>query len=630
MSRSTRPNLRTMLWHLRHGGFPQLAEHLRRRRRDASGFTFAAKFAGRLFTDDEDEGLVFAAVPEPPVAPRRDLRVGIIADPFTLSAFTHEWRQVPLLPKSWPSQVEDLDLLFVESAWHGNADAWQYQLTGSQAPSDGLARLVSDCRTRGIPTVFWNKEDPTHFDDFVDTAALFDWVFTTDVDCVERYRERLGHDRVAVLPFAVQERIVNPLRRFDGVRERGVAFAGTWFAHKFPERQEQMRMLFDAAITVCNGGTNESFEIFSRFQGVDPRYDFPPPYAQHVVGSLSYEQMLGAYRAYKVFLNVNTVTGSETMCARRLLEITASGTPVVTTPAPAVSHFLGTGAVQVATPSEAREAIDRLLHIPGEAERLVHLGQRELWRRHTYSHRVSDILRHVELPDTMAPTDQVSIIMATRRPQQLEHALTQVSRQQGVRVQWLLGTHGFQADEGLLAKARELGLDVEAVPLADDLTLGEVLNSLVVRADAPVISKMDDDDIYGPHYLEDLLAARSITGADVVGKYERWVHLKHLNRTVLTSPNMAWRLTDFIAGPTITGSRELFRSVPFEPIGRSEDTRFLQAAAAEGATVVAADPFNFVQVRHGAEGGHAWDVADDHFLKCDYQIDGLPLGQILV
>ena len=53
--------------------------------------------------------------------------------------------------------------------------------------------------------------------------------------------------------------------------------------------------------------------------------------------------MLTAYKGYKVFLNVNSVVDSPSMCARRIFEINAAGTPVVTTPSAAVDGVLRTG-----------------------------------------------------------------------------------------------------------------------------------------------------------------------------------------------------------------------------------------------------------------------------------------------
>lgn len=57
---------------------------------------------------------------------------------------------------------------------------------------------------------------------------LFDYVFTTDANCLERYEQDLGHDRVDVLPFAAQPVIHNPVG-LSYSEKAGVAFAGAWY-----------------------------------------------------------------------------------------------------------------------------------------------------------------------------------------------------------------------------------------------------------------------------------------------------------------------------------------------------------------------------------------------------------------
>ena len=309
--------LRTGLWHLRTGGFSQLRTWQRRRRTASFGI------GDGIGSFDAEGRLSFPPAKAPERAPHLPgLRVAVILDDFSMLAWSYEFETIAVTPSAWREQLAEapVDLLLVESAWHGNKDAWQYQLTGSKAPSEPLRELVAHCREHGIPTVFWNKEDPPHFEDFLDTAKLFDQVFTTDVTLLPRYREELGHDRVEVLPFAAQSAVHNPIRPKHGHQERDVAFAGMYFAHKFPERREQMDMLLGGALD-ASGRMEKGLEIFSRFLGDDERYQFPGELAERVVGSLSYERMLTAYKAYKVFLNVNSVVTSPSMCARRIFEI---------------------------------------------------------------------------------------------------------------------------------------------------------------------------------------------------------------------------------------------------------------------------------------------------------------------
>src|SRR5437868_9674792 len=254
---------------------------------------------------------------------RPDLRVAVILDDFSRAAFRYEWDQIEFGLKDWPEIFADRrpDVLFCESAWHGNQGRWRYQMTGTNAPKPELRALIDWCRAEGIPTVFWNKEDPPNFDFFIDTAKLFDHVFTCDGDMVPRYREVLGHDRVDVLQFAAQPRVHNPIQQPKG-RLHDVVFAGMYFRDKHPERREQMATVLDPVREL-------GLHIFARNGEVDEKYAWPAEYRPHIVGELPYDQMLAAYRMYKVFLNVNSVLDSPTMCARRVFELSACSTPVV-------------------------------------------------------------------------------------------------------------------------------------------------------------------------------------------------------------------------------------------------------------------------------------------------------------
>ncbi|MFP5018929.1 DUF3880 domain-containing protein, partial [Paenarthrobacter ureafaciens] len=172
---------------------------------------------------------------------REDLTVGVILDDFSAKAFAYEWNVVFLEKDSWLQQLQDqaIDFVFIESAWKGNNGSWQYQLTGPNGPKPEFLNLLRWCKENGVPTVFWNKEDPPHFEDFLPAAREFDFVFTSDENKLPAYFEALGHDRVAVLPFAAQPAIHNPVRPAHGRHARDVAFAGMYFAHKYPERRSR-------------------------------------------------------------------------------------------------------------------------------------------------------------------------------------------------------------------------------------------------------------------------------------------------------------------------------------------------------------------------------------------------------
>lgn len=551
-------------------------------------------------------------------------------DDFSELALRWEWHQVLLDPQGWRAQVdaEPIDLLFVESAWNGNGGAWQYQLTGAHAPSIALRELTQWCRDHHVPTVFWNKEDPVHFEDFLDTARLFDHVMTTDEGCVDRYVERLGHGRVGVMPFAAAPWIHNPMRPY-GPPDRDIAFAGMYFAHKYPERRAQMDVLLGAADRV-SGRMPTGLEIFSRFLGGDANYQFPGAVAKRVVGSLSYSQMLTAYREFAGFINVSSVPDSTTMCPRRVFEISACATPVISMPTPAVSRIFAPDEIIVVSDEESAGLAMRA--VAANTEWRDHLGvraARKVLREHTYRHRVGDVLRTAGIAET-ASEPTVSIIVSTHRPDQLDHVLHTVSSQLTQNMQLVLLGHGHEFPAETRDRARDLGIaELVLLHAPPDVPLGECLNRCVTAAEGDVVTKMDDDDDYGPDYLGDQLRALDFSGADVVGKHAHHLRLVDGDMLLLRFAEHENRLTHMVMGPTILARRDLFLENPFPAVARGEDTEFLRDVVAGGGRVYASDRFGFVQVRHGR--GHTWQPATYEFLATSRLIGrGVPSSSVFI
>ncbi|MGO4192925.1 glycosyltransferase [Arthrobacter sp. YAF17] len=628
---------RSALWHFRQGGLRQLHQWYLRHLAEA-GHHIPANIKGAeggWRGRGNRRRLSFVPFESPTTIPRReDLRVGVILDDFSRAAFGFEWNTVPLLRAGWREQLASspVDFVFIESAWNGNGGEWQHQLTGTSGPKSDFLALMEWCRENDIPTVFWNKEDPPHYDDFLPAARMFDAVFTSDANRIPDYLAELGHDRVAVLPFAAQPALHNPIRFGHGVHSRGVAFAGMYFSHKYPERREQLEMLLNGA---ADAADKEGFEleIFSRQLGGDLNYQFPEPFSKSVVGSLSYPQMLTAYRAYKVFLNVNSVVDSPSMCARRIFEITASGTPVVSSASDAIASFFPPTEVLVATSRvESAAQIRALVANPDYRERVVHLAQRRIWAEHMYAHRAEEVVGSV-LPGRVnrpsIPT--VSALVSTFRPQQLGHVFETAGSQRGVDLELVLLTHGFVVDEDELTElALRYGVEkYRYLSATRDVTLGECLNLCVAASTGAILSKVDDDDFYGPDYMVDMLNALGYSKAAVVGKQAHYMHFQANEATILRSAHKEHRHSRLVAGPTITAARSVFEAHPFEARNRGEDTRFLESVAQSGGAIYSTDRFNYCQMRRGA--GHTWDVADEELLASGpIKFFGNPTENIIV
>lgn len=605
--------LRTAIWHLRNGGISQLSTW-RRRRAIVQGTAESSAEVVTGSLSPEVLAEMFPPLPTPHRTPVFDgFNVGVILDEFSAESFGFEWSLRPLSRLDWLAELDGLDFVFVESAWNGNDGEWKFKLSGPNGPSDEITELLGECRHRGIATVFWNKEDPPHFDDFLPLAKLFDVVFTSDVRLVPEYKARLGHDRVAALPFAAQPAIHNPSRPARNAAARDIAFAGMYFAHKYPERREQMDLLLGAAEAV-SGRMRHGLEIFSRFLGTDERYQFPGTLADRVVGSLPYRNLLTAYKHFKVFLNVNSVTDSPSMCARRIFEISAAGTPVVTTPSAATREFFPTNEVpQPETQEEAEWTLRAYVRSRELRCRTVHLAQRRIWAEHTYTHRAMTVMDSLGLDYAQPFPTSVSAVVSTNRPGHLGEVLRTHAAQLHTDKELVLVTHGFTAPADLCARAAEAGVEhLQIVEVDSAQPLGVCLNRGVQAASGEVIAKMDDDDVYGAHYLGDQLAALRYSNADLVGKQAHYLHIQGRDIVICRFPEREHRFTDLVMGPTLMTRRSTLLDNPFAERTLGEDTELQQRLVSSGARIYSADRFNFVQVR--GNHSHTWSVDDAHLL----------------
>lgn len=291
------------------------------------------------------------ALPDGPVS-RPDLRVACVLDDFSEAAFRYECSLVSLTAHDWRDQIQSAmpDLLLVESAYRGTDGSWAGRLARFGRPDEEVVKLTSRCKEMGVTSVFWNKEDPINHDWFSSTASLFDVIMTVDSNLVATYERKHPNALVGVMQFAAQPVIHHP--GADADRIARVAFAGSYYAAKHPERREQMEWLLGPALEA-------GLDIYDRMdRPKDPRFAWPALYQDHVVGSLTYPQTLEIYRRYGAFLNVNTVVNSPTMCARRIYELLACGSRVVSGPSAALA---GVPVAVVDGPDQARKAIAEAL-----------------------------------------------------------------------------------------------------------------------------------------------------------------------------------------------------------------------------------------------------------------------------
>ncbi len=519
-------------------------------------------------------GVAAAALPPGPVN-LPDLTAAVIHDPITTIGLRYEWRQLDGFgPDDWrPVLARERPRLLLA----GPAPGW---------PAAVLEPLVAWCRERHIPTVYWIVDDGPHDGAHDAAARLFDRVYVADVRAVPRYRETRGDDLVGVLPAAAQPRVHNPIavpdrRAFDVAGPPGALVDG-----------------------MCEMGPH--------VYGAAPAAAAPRP-GCHVAGDLPYEAMLAARKLYKVVAAGGT---------REIFELAAAGIPAISRRSALVSEVFGDLVPVAVSHREAAELARLLLASAELRDRNAHLAWRTVFEGHTYRHRVATVLDDLGIRGAAASGSKsasappgrppVSVVLATCRAGNIDHAIEQVARQTWRPLQLIMVLHGLDIEpDAVRRRAEAAGIDdVTVLPADGARSLGGCLNAGIEAADGTYIGKMDDDELYGPRYIADLVHAFRYTEAQIVGKLAHYVHLTSSGANILRYPELEHTYVDLVRGGALLAAGDLLRAYRFDDVTRGEDTRLFRRCRADGVKIYSADRFSFVMVRHRDAARHTWQVGD--------------------
>ena len=208
----------------------------------------------------------------------------------------------------------------------------------------------------------------------------------------------------------------------------------------------------------------------------------------------------------------------------------------------------------------------------------------------------------------------VSIVMATKRPSILHHALASVAKQSYPRTELVLALHGHKGSlRAAERSAARLPLPVKVLHVPRSASLGAALQAASAAADGTLLTKMDDDDLYGPDHLWDLVLAHRYSQAEMVGKGPQFVYLAASDQTVhcRSGRGEAWRAWQ--CGATLLiGRRELQEVGGWRDLTQEEDVALEEDVLRAGGTLYRTHGADFLVVRHGRH--HTWKAADRRFL----------------
>ena len=530
----------------------------------------------------------------------RKIKVACIMDDFTFASYEPECILCPLTPQNFTNELEDFapDMLFVESAWNGKDNLWNHKISHI---SEELRNVLEWCQNNNVPTAFWNKEDPVHFNTFLSTAQLFDFVFTTDIDCISLYKSALKHNQVFLLPFACQPTLHNPVERYT--RKDAFCFAGAYYV-RYPERTRDLENYIETLPPY------KPLEIFDRnFGKTDTNYQFPESFHPFIMGTLPYSEMDKVYKGYSYSINLNSIKNSQSMFARRVFELLSSNTVVLSNYSRGMRLFFGD---LVLTSDNGEELIHKLKNMDATAQAKLRLaGLRKVYLQHTYEHRLQYIASTIMGYENECLLPELTCVTFAPTAGDVQWVFDNYQRQTHKKKRLLL-ILGDRVEMPPLDEKNATAITVLPFSTAKDLSLASAIE------EEAWVTLLHPKDYYGPNYLLDLALATKYSDCIAIGKGAHYQWTEHGLSDV--RPETAYQKLERLPYRCCTVASSSF----------TEDLS-LGSLVAESSTLeisgscLGVDPFNYCK-----NGRKSNDMASMLAVVNDLLLDeGLPLNELL-
>ncbi|PRZ13430.1 glycosyltransferase [Nesterenkonia sandarakina] len=431
--------------------------------------------------------------------PTLDLRIGIISDRFLFDTYSGAATLIPITPTNWRDHLEEVDLLLVAATWRGH-DGVAWDNTAAEAPERRrllINTIIPAYREAGAPPVYYGKEDPPDYRQFLDVARACDHIFTTAAEVLEDYRRDCRDARsIEVLPFGVNPLLHSPLgsRSAPAEARELIFFAGSWMGRKYPERARFAEWIFDGVLDagrplaiIDRWWAEVSAQLDSEQPMLSPNHLIPVKYWPYRTPAMDHHELMDLQRVVDIAVNLNSVIDSQTMFANRALELQAAGTLVLSS----YNQGLNSYHPQVRIGNSAADMEESLRGLDlEELRRAQGDGVREVFLRH----HVSDLLARVARTAGRPVESQQELVVAvaeTLTPELAQDMAAQsLARNEHPPVELLTW-------EQLGARAAD--------PLAQPID---------------VLLPLTDQRRYGPHYAADHVAAFRYQSATITTKLD--------------------------------------------------------------------------------------------------------------
>lgn len=213
-------------------------------------------------------------------------------------------------------------------------------------------------------------------------------------------------------------------------------------------------------------------------------------------------------------------------------------------------------------------------------------------------------------------TENISVLISTKRKEFIQSFLSQVNQQEHVNLQIILLTHGFKLSSRDKTEFKKLSSnELEIVECDESVSFGQCLNMGIEKIKYNYVIKMDDDDYYYPNFIIDIYLGLRYSQATLSGKHAFFFYLEDENIVGQRRINKQYVYTSEIKGNTMLCSSDVFKQFKFNDLPRHIDSDFIQRIRENKGKVYCIHPYDMCVYRASNKENHTYQVEDSRFLR---------------
>jgi len=254
------------------------------------------------------------------------------------------------------------------------------------------------------------------------------------------------------------------------------------------------------------------------------------------------------------------------------------------------------------TQSDTENNLNYILQNKEHKERLSLLGQREVFKHHTYKQRIETILDKTGIRSTVDSKPGVSIITVYSKDFDINNIFENYSTQTYEKKELIIIINEDNPNlKSLQAKAKEYNA-TKIYKFNRNKSLTHCLSYVIENANYDYLANFTATDYYSPEFINDLITTFQYNNTNITGKLSHYVYFENEKILAIRFPEKEYQFSNFLKTSTTIIKKKVFNLISPMNIFLDIDKNFFNKCSANNINLYSSDKYNYIQIVNSLNG----------------------------